>query len=185
LAGSTVTPETASWTASVTSKISSGISAAVKERKEKERVAWLQQKEEKKKEWERKHSAKMQHKYGPRWHLIVEKTTEDCETADQLRYQDEEEADRIREELELRSELREQEAEKRYAEREAARQARRATMTFQELEEHDDEEMDEMSDWLDSHSSDWYNSFRIRQEGELREKELYEKNGWTWVPARC
>jgi len=180
LANSVLTPEAASWTASVTTKISSSISVAVKERKEKEHAAWLQQKEEKKMHREQRHSHKMQNKYGPRWHWIVEKTEEDCETADQLRCHDEKEADRIIEQMELRSELREEEAEKRLAEREAARQARRATMTKEELEEDNAQEMDEMSDWLDSHSGDWYNSFRIRQEGELREKALYEKNGWVW-----
>lgn len=184
LAGSTVTPEAATWTASVTCLISSGISAAVKERKAKEQAVWLKQKEENKMHREQRHSEKMENKYGPRWHWVVKKTTEDCETADQLRFHDEEEARRIRETMELRRDWFEQEQEKKSAEKEAAREARRATMTKEELEEDDAAEMDEMSDWLDSHSSDWYNNFRIRQDEELREKELYEKNGWTWVPAR-
>ena len=180
LAGSVVTPEAASWTASVTCKISSGISAAVKERKEKEHVAWLQQKEEKKMHREQRHSEKMQNKYGPRWHWIVRNTEEDCEIADQFRCQDEKEAIRTSEELELRQNLYDLEREKKLAEREAVWQARRATMTFQELEQDDAAEANELADWLDSHSSDWYNSFRIRQDEELREKELYKKNGWVW-----
>ena len=170
------------WTETVTTNLSSSILSSKKDRKAKEREALLKRKEERKKYNEENHSKKMEQKYGPHWHRVVENTKEDCEIAESIRYKDDVERE-AQEWEEYCIEAKEwEEFEKREEKYKREKAEIYAIMSTEEIQKEEEYEEEDAHNWVESRSFDWNNGLIKFQSNQINEKAEFERNGWIWKP---
>lgn len=137
----------------------SAISAAEKDRKQREWLVAKELKEQKMREWTERHIKRMEQKYGDKWHEEVKgKEGEDCDYAREKREMEEQ----MREDV---FEQEEREAFEAWEAKRAARAEARSSMTREDAMQDEEDEEDEMDCDLEAAKleHEFYSSRRERE----------------------